>query len=88
MLYYGPEAQGCCPVISIVMYITTEATVKRWILDNREKIHIYNAVRYRVSKKAHSHKTVHHKSIQNKRMLGVHSNQSEHRLLKLLAERF
>lgn len=55
-----------------------------------KKIHIYNAVRYRVSKKkkAHSHKTVHYKSIQNKRMLGVHSNQSEHRLLKLLAERF
>lgn len=79
MLYYGPKAQGCCPVISIVMYITTEATVKRWILDNREKkkIHIYNAVRYRVSKKkAHSHKTVHYKSIQNKRMLGIHSNQS------------
>lgn len=84
MLYYGPEAQGCCPVISIVMYITTEATVKRWILDNREKIHIYNAG-YR---KKHIHKTVHHKSIQNKRMLGVHSNQSEHTLLKLLAERF
>lgn len=85
MLYYGPEAQGCCPVISIVMYITTEATVKRWILDNREK---NPHLQCRVSKKAHSHKTVHHKSIQNKRMLGVHSNQSEHRLLKLLAERF
>lgn len=40
-------------VISIVMHITTEATVQRWKLDNRG-IHIYNAVRYWVSEKAHS----------------------------------